>query len=117
MGELTTEQALGFIADELCERSVGYNEDHSKGCPQRAIAQAWLAQVQREAAVKTLREAADAALAVREAHCKIWPWPGSPEWSEAAHEYELTRVAFEQLRESPWGWIMDRADKLEGENK
>ena len=36
---------------------------------------------------------------------------------EAAHEYELTRVAFEQLRESPWGWIMDRADKLEGENK
>ena len=59
MGELTTEQALGFIADELCERSVGYNEDHSKGCPQRAIAQAWLAQVRREAKVQALREAAD----------------------------------------------------------
>ena len=69
------------------------------------------------AAVKALREAADAALAVREAHCKVWPWPGSPEWSEAAHEYELTRVAFEQLRESPWDWIMDRADRLERENK
>ena len=58
MGELTTEQALGFIADELCERSVGYNEDHSKGCPQRAIAQAWLAQVRREAKIEALREAA-----------------------------------------------------------
>ena len=71
------------------------------------------AQVQREAAVKALREAADAALAVREAHCKVCPWPGSLEWSEVAHEYGLTRVAFEQLRESPWGWIMDRADRME----
>ena len=113
MGELTTEQALGFIADELCERSVGYNEDHSKGCPQRAIAQAWLAQVKREAKIEALREAADAALAVREAHCGAWPWPGSPEWSEVAHEYELTRVAFEQLREYQWGLIMDRADRME----
>ena len=72
-----------------------------------------LEAIRREAKVEALREAADAALAVREAHCKIWPWPGSPEWSEAAHEYELTRVAFEQLKESPWGWIMDRADRME----
>ena len=72
-----------------------------------------IAGIRREAKVEALREAADAALAVREAHCKIWPWPGSPEWSEAAHEYELTRVAFEQLKESPWGWIMDRADRME----
>ena len=42
----------------------------------------------------------------------LGPWR-RPEWSEAAHEYELTRVAFEQLRESPWGWIMDRADRME----
>ena len=76
-----------------------------------------IAGIRREAAVKALREAADAALAVREAHCKVWPCPGILEWPEAAHEYELTREAFEQLRESPWGWIMDRADKLEGENK
>ena len=80
---------------------------------QQATFDRWLAQVRREAKIEALREAADAALAVREAHCKIWPWPGSPEWSEAAHEYELTRVAFEQLRESPWGWIMDRADRME----
>ena len=113
MSELTTEQVVGIIVDELCERSVGYNDDHSKGCPQLAVVEAWLAQVQREAKVEALREAADAALAVREAHCGAWPWPGSPEWSEAAHEYELTRVAFEQLRESPWGWIMDRADRME----
>ena len=51
MGELTTEQALGFIADDLCERSVGYNDDHSKGCPQRAIAQ----QAAIEAAEDALR--------------------------------------------------------------
>ena len=76
-----------------------------------------IAGIRREAKIEALREAADAALAVREAHCKVCPWPGSLEWSEAAHEYELTRVAFEQLRESPWGWIMDREDKLEGETK
>ena len=59
MSELTTEKAIGIIVDELCERSVGYNDDHSKGCPQRAVVEAWLAQVRREAAVKALREAAD----------------------------------------------------------
>ena len=117
MSELTTEKAIGIIADDLCFETGGIDEPHTNGCAQEAVAKAWLAQVKREAKVQALREAADAALAVREAHCKVWPWPGSPEWSEAAHEYELTRVAFEQLRESPWGWIMDRADKLEGENE
>ena len=66
-----------------------------------------IAGIRREAAVKALREAADAALAVREAHCKVWPCPGILEWPEA----------FEQLRESPWGWIMDRADRMESENE
>ena len=117
MSELTTDKALRFIADGLCDCMGTLEEHHTNGCPQDEVAVAWLAQVRREAKIEALREAADAALAVREAHCKIWPWPGSPEWSEAAHEYELTRVAFEQLRESPWGWIMDRADRMEGENK
>ena len=117
MSELTTDQALGFVADGLCACEGTLEDSHTDGCPQDNEARAWLAQVQREAKVQALREVADAALAVREAHCKVWPWPGSPEWSEAAHEYELTRVAFEQLRESPWGWIMDRADKLEWENE
>ena len=99
---------------EMCCEAVGIDTD-ATAAEWREAYEAKRAQVRREAAVKALREAADAALAVREAHCKVWPWPGSPEWSEAAHEYELTRVAFEQLRESPWGWIMDRADKLEGE--
>ena len=117
MSELTTEKAIGIIADDLCFETGGIDEPHTNGCAQEAVAKAWLEQVKREAKVEALREVADAALAVREAHCKIWPWPGSPEWSEAAHEYELTRVAFEQLRESPRSWIMDRADKLEGEKK
>ena len=113
----TTDQVRSFYAHDSEDE---YHDPIAYPSHVRSAEQAfdrWLAQVQREAAVKALREAADAALAVREAHCKVWPWPGSPEWSEAAHEYELTRVAFEQLRESPWGWIMDRADKLEGENK
>ena len=101
---------------EMCCEAVGTDTD-ATAAEWREAYEAKRAQVQREAKVQALREVADAALAVREAHCKIWPWPGSPEWSEAAHEYELTRVAFEQLKESPWGWVMDRADKLEGENE
>ena len=116
MSELTTPVAIEILIDEMCDRLTNYQHEAGE-CPGEYAVRKWLAQVQREAKVEALREVADAALAVREAHCKVWPWPGSPEWSEAAHEYELTRVAFEQLRESPWGWIMDRADKLEGENK
>ena len=113
----TTDQVRSFYAHDSEDEyhdPIAY-PSHVRSAEQ--VFDRWLAQVQREAAVKALREVADAALAVREAHCKVWPRPGSPEWSEAAHEYELTRVAFEQLKESPWGWIMDRADKVEGENK
>ena len=84
MSELTTEKAIGIIADDLCFETGGIDEPHTNGCAQEAVAKAWLAQVRREAKIEALREAADAALAVREAHCKVWPWPGSPEWSEAA---------------------------------
>ncbi len=113
----TTDQVRSFYAHDSEDE---YHDPIAYPSHVRSAEQAfdrWLAQVRREAKIEALREAADAALAVREAHCKIWPWPGSPEWSEAAHEYELTRVAFEQLRESPWGWIMDRADRMESENE
>ena len=111
MSELTVDQLLSdylwAVRNQMSPHEPGEQAREEKRFHDLLVG------VQREAKVQALREAADAALAVREAHCKIWPWPGSPEWSEAAHEYELTRVAFEQLRESPWGWIMDRADRME----
>ena len=113
MSELTTEKAIGIIADDLCFETGGIDEPHTNGCAQEAVAKAWLAQVKREAKVQAHREAADAALAVREDHCGAWPWPGSPDWFEVAEEYEATKAAYEQLKESPWGWIMDRADRME----
>ena len=59
MSELTTDKALSFIADGLCDCMGTLEEHHTNGCPQDKVAVAWLAQVQREAAVKALREAAD----------------------------------------------------------
>ena len=59
MSELTTDKALSFIADGLCDCMGTLEEHHTNGCPQDEVAVAWLTQVQREAAVKALREAAD----------------------------------------------------------
>ena len=59
MSELTTEQALGFIADGMCVCEGTLEERHTNGCPQDEVAVAWLAQVRREAKVQALREAAD----------------------------------------------------------
>ena len=59
MSELTTDKALSFIADGLCDCMGTLEEHHTNGCPQDEVAVAWLAQVRREAAVKALMEAAD----------------------------------------------------------
>ena len=59
MSELTTDKALSFIADGLCDCMGTLEEHHTNGCPQDKVAVAWLAQVQREAKVQALREAAD----------------------------------------------------------
>ena len=59
MSELTTDKALRFIADGLCDCMGTLEEHHTNGCPQDEVAVAWLAQVQREAKVQALREAAD----------------------------------------------------------
>ena len=58
MSELTTDQALGFIADGLCDCMGTLEERHTNGCPQDSKAKAWLAQVRREAKIEALREAA-----------------------------------------------------------
>ena len=112
MSELTTPVAIEILIDEMCDRLTNYQHEAGE-CPGEYAVRKWLAQVRREAKIEALREAADAALAVREDHCGAWPWPGSQDWFEVAEEYEATKAAYEQLKESPWGWIMDRADRME----
>ena len=59
MSELTTEQALGFIADGLCDCEGTLEDSHTDGCPQDEVAKAWLAQVRREAKIEELRDVAE----------------------------------------------------------
>ena len=111
MSELTTSQLLSDYLWAV-QNQMGPHEPGEQAREEKRFHNL-LVRVQREAAVKALREAADAALAVREDHCGAWPWPGSPDWFEVAEEYEATKAAYEQLKESPWGWIVDRADRME----
>ena len=59
MSELTTEKALGFIADGLCACEGMLEEHHTNGCPQDNEAASWLAQVQREAKAEELRKVSE----------------------------------------------------------
>ena len=75
MSELTTGKALGFIADGLCDCMGTLEDSHTNGCPQDEVAKAWLAQVQREAKVQALREAAECCgenQMIREGGVKEW---------------------------------------------
>ena len=102
MSELTTDKALSFIADGLCDCMGTLEEHHTNGCPQDEVAVAWLAQVQREAAVKTLREAARAFEA---ATINIQIFGNSPE-AELVRVDNAARARFvESLR--------GRADRME----
>ena len=102
MSELTTDKALRFIADGLCDCMGTLEEHHTNGCPQDEVAVAWLAQVQREATVKTLREAARAFEA---ATINIQIFGNSPE-AELVRVDNAARARFvESLR--------GRADRME----
>ena len=102
MSELTTDKALSFISDGLCDCMGTLEEHHTNGCPQDEVAVAWLAQVQREAAVKTLREAARAFEA---ATINIQIFGNSPE-AELVRVDNAARARFvESLR--------GRADRME----
>ena len=59
MSELTTDKALMFIADGLCDCMGTLEEHHTNGCPQDKVAVAWLAQVRREAKTEELRDVAE----------------------------------------------------------
>ena len=56
MSELTTDQALGFIADMLCMCNGTLEDKHVNGCPQYKVAKDWLMQVQREAKAEASEE-------------------------------------------------------------
>ena len=102
MSELTTEKAIGIIADDLCFETGGIDEPHTNGCAQEAVAKAWLAQVKREAKVEALREAARAFEA---ATINIQIFGNSPE-AELVRVDNAARARFvESLRA--------RADRME----
>ena len=101
MIELTTEQALGFIADGLCACEGTLEDSHTDGCPQDNEARAWLAQVQREAKIEALREAA------RELQKDVDRPLGAN-----AHPREVGRR--DGLQKS-WSLLHARADRMEDE--
>ena len=102
MSELTTDKALSFIADGLCDCMGTLEEHHTNGCPQDEVAVAWLTQVQREAKVEALREAASAFEA---ATINIQIFGNSPE-AELVRVDNAARARFvESLR--------GRADRME----
>lgn len=98
MSELTTEQALGFIADMLCDCEGTLEEHHTNGCPQDEVAKAWLTQVQREAKAEALREAA--------AEWTQGEWAGATRY----HNRVADRLASAQYAGD---WLRDRADRME----
>ena len=98
MSELTTDKALSFIADGLCDCMGTLEEHHTNGCPQDKVAVAWLAQVQREAKAEALREAA--------AEWTQGEWAGATRY----HNRVADRLASAQY---VGDWLRDRAEQIE----
>lgn len=105
MSELTTEKALGFIADGLCVCDGTLEDSHTDGCPQDNEAKSWLAQVRREAKAEALREAAERVSQLRDVSCMA---RGGMTDRQAAMERD-----YRYFRESPVGWLLDRAEQME----
>lgn len=105
MSKLTTEQALGFIADGLCACESMLEEHHTNGCPQDKAAEEWLAKVRREAKAEELRQAAEQISQLRDVSCMARD--GMTD-RQAAMERD-----YQYFRESPVGWLLDRADRME----
>lgn len=101
MSELTTPVAIEILIDEMCDRLTNYQHEAGE-CPGEYAVRKWLAQVQREAKVEALREAARAFEA---ATINIQIFGNS-------HEAELVRVdnaARARFVES----LRGRADRME----
>lgn len=107
MSELTTEQALGFVADGLCMCEGTLEEHHANGCPQDKAAEDWLAKVRREAKAEALRGAAERISQLRDVSCMARD--GMTD-RQAAMERD-----YRFFRESPVGWLLDRAEQMEEE--
>ena len=101
MSELTTPVAIEILIDEMCDRLTNYQHEAGE-CPGEYAARKWLAQVQREAKVEALREAARAFEA---ATINIQIFGNSPE-AELVRVDNAARARFvESLRA--------RADRME----
>ena len=101
MSELTTPVAIEILIEEMCDRLTNYQHEADE-CPGEYAARKWLAQVQREAKVEALREAARAFEA---ATINIQIFGNSPE-AELVRVDNAARARFvESLRA--------RADRME----
>lgn len=59
MSELTTDKALSFIADGLCDCMGTLEDSHTDGCPQDKVATQWFLKTQHRAMAQGYRLAAD----------------------------------------------------------
>ena len=101
MSELTTPVAIEILIDEMCDRITNYQHEACE-CPGEYAVRKWLAQVQREAKIEALREAARA-FEVATINIQIFG---------KSHEAELVRVdnaARARFVES----LRARADRME----
>ena len=106
MSELTTPVAIEILIDEMCDRLTNYQHEAGE-CPGEYAARKWLAQVQREAKVQALREAAADIDKMRDAST-ISVGQITDEQFALAREHM-------RFKEAPTGWLLDRADRMEAE--
>lgn len=101
MSELTTDQALGFIADMLCMCNGTLEDKHVNGCPQYKVAKDWLMQVQREAKIEELRKVAEI---IERTHL-------SDEYGNEGYDGDGMMPGYVSIPE----WLCARADRMETE--
>ena len=101
MSELTTPVAIEILIDEMCDRITNYQHEAGE-CPGEYAVRKWLAQVQREAKIEALSEAARA-FEVATINIQIFG---------KSHEAELVRVD-NAARARVVGSLRARADRME----
>lgn len=106
MSELTTPVAIEILIDEMCDRITNYQHEACE-CPGEYAVRKWLAQVQCEAKIEVLREAAEHINKMRDAST-ISIGQITDEQFALAREHM-------QFKESPTDWLLDRADRMEEE--
>ena len=107
MNELTDDKVIGILADYLCDCQGTLEEHHTNGCPQEHVAGLFLSQIKLQAKIEVLRETAERVSQLRDVSCMA---RDGMTGRQAAMERD-----YQYFRESPVGWLLDRADRMEDE--